>query len=619
MFTYNRKEMDLNGTWKLNPDPYLRCKQQSWWKGEGADDAFFPCFNLEGLWDVQVPGTWKCQFEELKWYDGDVNYVKEFEVAEVPEDHEAFLCFDGVIYSCNVYLNGEHVGDHDWGYSPFQLRVTEQLKTQNRLFVLVNNHMREDRVPGIRCDWNNDGGIVNGVKLIFVPKVYIENFRTETRLDNGEAVISYRLSVVSYQCASHDPVQVTFSIPALGIESPIDVPVNGSASAEIRIPITDHLSPITSHRSPLQLWSPDNPKLYTTRLTTPYEVIEDEIGYREIRTEGTQILLNGESIQLYGVAVHSEFPGTGRTATPEGIEQMVAKARELGCNFLRCAHYPYADIFARAMDRMGMLWWEEVPVYWLPHVHEEPQKSLALGMLKEMIVRDWNRASLILWSVSNECAGDGSAAGSHRDLSGGNYPYWVDACKLVRELDPSRLISSADSGHRYTTENGWTPDAGDAFDTAIKGQDWHPGHPDAFYELLDVLGANLYVQRLGDNPIATDKFVEMLRRFNKPLMITEFGSMSTTDENTSKSETVCGHPKRHEKVLREGYQACHKHPEIVGTVPWCLMDVRVPMHWRWYNRGSGTFAYGLLDNDYNEKHVYHVVQEEIAALKATRE
>ncbi|MBL7077665.1 MAG: hypothetical protein ISS31_09340, partial [Kiritimatiellae bacterium] len=69
---------------------------------------------------------------------------------------------------------------------------------------------------------------------------------------------------------------------------------------------------------------------------------------------------------------------------------------------------------------------------------------------------------------------------------------------------------------------------------------------------------------------------------------------------------------------REGYQACHKHPEIVGTVPWCLMDVRVPMHWRWYNRGSGTFAYGLLDNDYNEKHVFHVVQEEITKLKTSR-
>jgi beta-glucuronidase len=660
MFTYNRKSIDLNGTWKFNPDPYMRCKQQAWWKGEGADDAFFPCFNMEGLWDIQVPGTWKTQFEELKWYDGDVNYVKDFEVAEIPEDHEAFLCFDGVIYSCNVYLNGEHVGDHDWGYSPFQLRVTDQLKKQNRLFVLVNNEMREDRVPGIRCDWNNDGGIINGVKLVFVPVVHIQNFRVETELVGEEAVVRVSCSVVGQvsspvheqgkrqegtrgapsdaSCAdmsrrSHGTgedtcpterggsLPVTFETPELGIKEELSVPIGGEAAVEFRIPCTTPGSPQSTVHSPqstLQLWSPDNPKLYTTTLTTPYETLTDEIGYREIKTEGTQILLNGEPIQLYGVAVHSEFPETGRTATPEGIALMVKKAKELGCNFLRCAHYPYADIFARAMDRAGMLWWEEVPVYWLPQIHTEPQKSLALGMLKDMIVRDWNRASLILWSVSNECAGDGLDRGAEKTLESGNYPYWVEACKLVRELDPSRLISSADSGYRHTTKTRWTPDSGDAFDTDIKGEEWHPAHPDEFYDLLDVLGANLYVQQLGDNPIATDKFVDMLRRFNKPLMITEFGSMSTIDENTSKGESVCGHPKRHEKVLREGYQACHNHPEIVGTVPWCLMDVRVPMHWRWYNRGSGTFAYGLLDNDYREKHVFHVVQEEIAALKQTR-
>ncbi len=195
MFTHNRKSIDLNGTWKFNPDPYMRCKQQAWWKGEGPDDAFFPCFNMEGLWDIQVPGTWKTQFEELKWYDGDVNYVRDFEVPEIPGDHEAFLCFNGVIYSCNVYLNGKHVGDHDWGYSPFQIRVTEELKQQNRLFVLVNNEMREDRVPGIRCDWNNDGGIINGVKLIFVPRVHIQNFRTSTHLDRDAVIIEVEVSV----------------------------------------------------------------------------------------------------------------------------------------------------------------------------------------------------------------------------------------------------------------------------------------------------------------------------------------------------------------------------------------------------------------------------------------
>lgn len=603
MFTHSRLGTSLNGTWKFNPDPYQRCRQQRWWLREGDNSGFFPCFNLEGLWDTTVPSTWKKEFEELKWYDGHANYVKEFTLDAVPEDQEAFLCFDGVTYRAEMYVNGEELAPHEWGYSPFQRKVTGLLKPGvNRLFVLVDNLMREDRVPGIRCDWNNDGGITGGVKLIFVPKLYVENFRTETRLEGDEVVIGVTVSAAG---GGEGGLPVTFSISELRKEVDLVVPNVGTACAELRIP-----------RAEIDLWCPENPKLYVTRLQTPHEVLEDEIGYREINTRGAEILLNGEPIRLYGVAVHSEFPETGRTATEEGIALMLEKARELGCNFLRCAHYPYADIFARAMDRAGMLWWEEVPVYWLPKVHEEPQRSQALGMLEEMIRRDWNRASLIFWSVSNECAGDGSEAGSNRDLSGGNYPYWVDACALVRKLDPSRLISSADAGHRKTTTNGWSPDAGDAFDTQIKGQDWHPGHPDAFYDLLDVLGANLYVQNPGDNPTATDKFVEMLRKFNKPLMITEFGSMSATDEALDgHAESDLGHPSRHATILREAYEAMGKHPEIVGYIPWALMDVRVPMHWRWYNRGSGTFAYGLLDNQYRKKAVFEVVQSEIATLK----
>lgn len=616
MFTHNRRSVSLNGTWKFNPDPYLRCRQQRWWLREGPDDAFFPCFNAEGLWDIQVPGTWKCQFEALKWYDGEANYVKDFDLAEIPPDHEAFLCFDGVVYSSSVYLNGEHVGDHDWGYSPFQFRVTDQLKNRNRLFVLVNNQIREDRVPGIRCDWNNDGGIINGVKLVFVPRVFIENFRTETRLEGDEAILRIGCRVSRVGDAS-GTLPVAFAIPELSVQVALDVPVGGEATAELRLPIA------RATRSGLQLWSPASPKLYRTTLTTPYETLEDEIGYREIKTHGRVILLNGEELRLYGVAVHSEFPGTGRTATPEGIEKMLAKARELGVNFLRCAHYPYADLFARAMDRAGMLWWEEVPVYWLGNVHKDPQLSMALGMLGETIRRDWNRASLIFWSISNECAGGG---GGHKDsldntMADCNYPYWTKAAALVRELDGhSRLISSAECGHRITKRRtNWTPDAGDTFDDAIHGLDWFRAHPDEFYKLFDVLGGNLYVSRPGDNPTANRKFVEMLKPFNKPIMITEFGSMSTTDEKTDKPADICGHPKRHETILREAYRSFHDLPEIVGIVPWCLMDVRVPMHWRWYNRGSATFAYGLLDNDYNNKYVFSVVQEEITTLKRSRE
>jgi beta-glucuronidase len=559
---------------------------------------------MDGMWDSKVPSTWKKEFEELKWYDGHANYAKDFSIDEIPEDMEAFICFDGVTYRSEVYLNGEEVGTHEWGYSPFQFRVTDHIKKQNRLFVLVDNFMQEDRVPGVRCDWNNDGGITGGVKIIFVPKIFIENFRTSTRLEGDQAIISVDLFLKSFSSPNAQE-NISFEIPELNIAHSVSVKAGEKKTIEFSVPKKD-----------IELWNPEKPKLYSTILKTVHETIEDEIGYREIKTEGTQVLLNGKELRLYGVAVHSEFPETGRAATEEGIQLMLSKARELGCNFLRCAHYPYADIFARAMDKAGMLWWEEVPVYWLPNVHLEPQKSLAMGMLREAIVRDWNRAGLIFWSVSNECAGDGTKAGEVSSLKDGNYPYWVDACKMVRDLDPSRLISSADSGHRITSDNGWTPDAGDAFDTDIQGQDWKAGHPDEFYELMDVLGANLYVTNPGDNPIATDKFVEMVKKYNKPLMITEFGSMSSTDDATlGRDKNDLGHPVRHATILSEAYQAMQKHPEIMGYVPWALMDVRVPMHWRWYNRGTGTFAYGMLDNQYQKKHVFDVVKKEITEIR----
>ena len=599
MFTNRELQFDLNGRWKFNPDPYMRCRQQRWWLGEGDDHGFFPCFNLEGLWEIEVPGTWKCQFEELKWYDGHANYVREFELPEIPADQLAFLVFDSVVYRCDVYLNGEAVGNHECGYSPFQLEVTGRLRRHNRLFVLVENLMRPDRVPGVRCDWNNDGGIVGGVKLIFVPKTFLENFRVSTRLADGNAQVKFELFARSAE--GKESLPVTVRIPELGAEQRVEVSTRHSASAVFEW-----------HSGEIELWSPEHPRLYRVEFEAGGETLSDEIGFREIRTEGRRILLNGKPIRLYGVAVHSEFPGTGRTATEEGVKRMLVEARELGCNFLRCAHYPYQELFGRMMDRAGMLWWEEVPVYWLPEVHTEPQCTLALTMLREMIQRDWNRAGLIFWSLSNECAGDKSGT----SLEEGNYPYWVKAAKLVRELDDSRLISSADSGHRRIADrNGWTPADGDCFDRDIHHQEWSPGHPDAFYDLLDVLGANLYVCRPGDNPEAERKWAAMMMRFNKPLMITEFGSMSTTEAHPDKPEDVCGHPKYHETILREAYRAFHELPEITGYVPWALADIRVPMHWRWYNRGSGTFAYGLTDNNFNHKHVFEVVKEEIASLR----
>ena len=247
MFTYMRESVDLNGGWKFCPDPMQRCRQQQWWRNLPSEKSFFPCWDMEGLWDITVPGTWKKQFEQLKWYDGHAVYVRDFEVPQVPQDKEAFLVFDGIVYAAEVYLNGQKVAEHDWGYSAFSCRVTEVLRKENRLFVLVENLHSKDRVPGVRYDWNNDGGIINGVKLVFVPRVYIENFRTQTRLEGDEAIITIEAYLQSRDRAARQ--EITFAIPELGIKTTTNAIVGEKTSVELRVGLSE-----------IELWSPESPR-----------------------------------------------------------------------------------------------------------------------------------------------------------------------------------------------------------------------------------------------------------------------------------------------------------------------------------------------------------------------
>ena len=598
MFTHNRNEVSLNGTWKFCPDPMQRCRSQKWWINPPKKNESFPCWDEAGLWDIEVPSTWKVQFDELKWYDGHAVYTKTFELDDIPEDTEAFLVFDGVIYSSEVYLNGQFVGKHDRGYSPFSFRVTEILKKHNRLFVLVENLMKEDRVPGQRFDWVNDGGIINPVKLIFVPVTHIENFATSTQLDGDDVFIDVDIMLQSRDISAAE--DVTVSIPELGLEDTITVEAGMSETISFQVP-----------RDMIELWSPENPKLYITELSTRFETVTDEIGYREIRTEGTDIMLNGEPIRLYGVSTHSEFKDTGRTATPEGIDLLIARAKELGVNFLRCAHYPYAESWGRALDKAGLMWWEEVPAYWLMNMGDQGQTDLACGMMADTIQRDWNRASLIIWSVSNECC-----YSEPTNPEENNYAYWFEVVPMVRQMDPSRLISCAESGNMISVKPIWDPQSGDDFSRDVAdAESWRPGHPDEIYELFDILSANIYVHKseFGLAHTFYRTFVNMLKRYNKPLMLSEFGGKSLLGCDLPEGEL--GGELTHMRVIREAYEAFEKLPELKGYCPWCLMDIRSVIQWKWYNQGKAVFRYGFVDENWEKKKVFDTVAESIAKLK----
>ena len=153
----------------------------------------------------------------------------------------------------------------------------------------------------------------------------------------------------------------------------------------------------------LQLWSPEHPVLYRVILTAGEDRLEDEMGFRTIETRGTQILLNGQPIFLKGISVHAEAPyRTGRAFSEQDAETLLGWVHELGGNYVRLAHYPHSERMTRLADRMGILVWSEIPVYWACHFDDPVVLSKAQSQLSEMIRRDRDKASVILWSVANE-------------------------------------------------------------------------------------------------------------------------------------------------------------------------------------------------------------------------
>ncbi|HEY3415693.1 MAG TPA: glycoside hydrolase family 2 TIM barrel-domain containing protein, partial [Armatimonadota bacterium] len=559
-----------------------------WWVNERPKDSIFPCWDLEGMWRIQVPSTWNTAFEKLAFYEGYACYVKDFTSEELAEGTDAFLCFDGAVYSAEVWLNGVWVGKHECGYSPFQFRVTPYLQGQNRLMVFVENYRKDDRVPGMIYDWHNDGGLIRPVKIVYTPERHVENFQVRTALDGDEVVLTTVASFTSRDIQT--PETIAVAIPELGVHGEQTVAPGEKTAIVFRQP-----------KERVSLWGYGNPKLYTVEVRCGEDVVTDEVGLREIKTQGPEILLNGKPIKLWGLATHSEFKHMGRTDTPELLDEFFAKIHDLGCNFVRCAHYPYSDAFVRKADREGILLWEEVPAYWQARMDEPPVKALAFQMMREMIDRDLNRASVIIWSVSNECEW------KNPEGNDGNYRYGIECAALVRSLDPTRLISSAEA-HVLMNDTPWNPAQADDFSYGKQGRHaWRPSLPDAYYEAMDILSMNNYAP---PGSLAFDRNAvsgEVFAKYNKPIMISEFGSVSLRGSDAPLDEL--GSDAGHADVVRRFYESFETMPWLAGAAIWNFCDIRSPIQWQWFGSGLGVFRYGITDENWEPKQVYQVVKD----------
>jgi len=531
--TEGRKTINLNGQWQIIVDPYESGYYN--YRYQPSNDGYFKnakpktkseliVYDFDSSGSLNVPGDWNTQTDQLFFYEGTVWYKKSFDYARKPNTR-VFVYFGGANYLADVYLNGEKIGRHEGGFTPFNFEITRLVRdTGNFLVVKVDNKRRRDAVPTLMTDWWNYGGLTRDVRLIETPRTFVNDYFIQ--LQKGS-----RNHITGWVKLAGDKLnqQLTIRIPEAGFSRSFTADTRGLAAIDFS--------------ADLKLWSPEDPKLYDVSIEAETDQVRDRIGFRSIETRGTDILLNGRPIFLRGVCIHEEAPiRGGRAYSREDAQTLLGWAKDLGANFVRLAHYPHNEWMIREADRLGIMVWSEIPVYWTIEWENPVTLENARNQLGEMIARDKNRAAVVIWSVANETP-----------LSDARLAFLKHLVSHARSLDPGRLLSAAMERH-YINDTTQMID-------------------DPLGEYLDVLGCNEYVGWYDGLPEKADQ-LEFKSKYQKPLVMSEFGGDALYgnhgDALTRWTEEY------QESIYQHQIAMLKKIPFLRGTSPWILTDFRSP-------------------------------------------
>lgn len=554
----NRATTSLDGPWQAIIDPYETGLNARFYLNAKAKDKHeLVEYDFDRSDALNVPGDWNSQKKELFFYEGPVWYKKSFSYHK-REHTRVFVYFGAANYFTRVYLNGQALGEHEGGFTPFNFEVTGQIRDgDNFLVAEVNNTRRRDAVPTVNTDWWNYGGLTRDVTLAEVPESFIQDYTVQLARGSSNEIAGWvQLS------GSTSAQKVTIEIPEAGIKQSFATDATGRA--EFRFP------------AKLELWSPNHPRLYDVSVSSGSDKVHDAIGFRTIETRGTQILLNGKPIFLRGIAMHEEAPVRGgRAFSPEDAQTLLGWAKELGCNFVRLTHYPHSENMTRLADRMGLMVWSEIPVYWDVDWENPATLQNAENQLREMIARDHNRASVVLWSISNETPVKPARTAFLRQLA-----------EAARQQDSTRLITSA---MNHVDEAG--PDT-----RALN---------DPLGEYLDVLGLNEYLGWYGGRPEDADR-MQWKFAWDKPVIVSEFGAGAPYGRHGDADERWT--EEYQASLYQHQITMLKKIPALAGMSPWVLMDFHSPRRLL-----PGTQDYfnrkGLVSNLGQHKQAFYVLQK----------
>ena len=591
----------MGGQWYFRQDDTFVGDAEGW---SEQDD-------LAGWIPVTVPHNWNAQDVETNrssvgWYR------KEFRLPASPRKarHLWKVRFEGAGFRTKVWLNGEVLGGSAVGYSPFEATLDGLRAGRNTLVIKVSNlrsntdltHWRPAAFNGYGTGgWWNFGGLSREVYVRRVDTVDIEDVHVLPRLrcvrcDAGVQVRAYLRNMTARKR------NVTLTAAVAGRRFELDTVTVAARSGYV----VDRSFTLDEP----ELWQPGNPKLYRLVLSASTEREERaaylvNFGVRKLETRrGGTILLNGKRLNLRGASIHEDDRREGAALSPGTRRLLLRQLKELGGTVTR-SHYPLHPAFIESLDRAGILYWVQVPVYQWPneYFNRPAQRAAALRAASTTVRNQLNHASVLAWSLTNEPGGGRSELGV---IGTGLARYIRDGSAAVRKLDNTRLV-------------------------AIDRQS-RLGEPltSPAYRHLDALGVNEYFgwydsvrPDLGLPPSTTAQLSGYLDELheanpNLPLVITEYGAEATGSGPRSQPGSY-----EFQSVFAREHLAVHAgKPYISGSIYWALRDFRVDPTWQggapaewanppWHNKS-------LVEETNRRKPAYALLQKRFRKTRPLR-
>lgn len=525
--------------------------------------------DVKGYAKVQLPHTnaeLPFHYFDEKAFQVTSCYKHYFESPVLGKNQVALLRFEGVMSYAKVYLNGSLLGDHKGGYTPFSFPVQDLLSAggQNEITVIADASEREDIPPfGGQIDYLTYGGIYREVSLDIFEPVHIENAKIEP-LHALESEKGLRIKALIGNQTAETPAVLAVRVTDgagntvfLG-EKAVLCPA-GRSSVECVFESIEK----DSHAEPIRLWTLDDPALYTVQLILHAgdreDLFESRTGFRTAEFKPEGFFLNGERVRIMGLNRHQSWPYVGY-AMPRRAQEKDADILkfDLHLNLTRTSHYPQSIHFLNRCDEIGLLVFEEIPGW--QHIGEDTWKDVACENVRDMIERDWNHPSIIMWGVRiNESRDD--------------HDFYVETNRIARSLDTTRAI-----GGVRCIENS---------------------------ELLeDVYTMNDFTDDGDSLRLRGTRDVTGLDR-DVPYLITEFCGHMYPTKKFDCEERQIGLVSRHLRIHHEA----SADPLISGAIGWCAFDYNTHKD---FGSGDHVCYHGVMDMFRTKKFAAYVYKSQVS-------